>query len=73
MRTASLAGGSQVGAGAVVSPAALVREFDLVTIGPGAVLDACTVRAFAVDQVRQTINGALGQGGGCYYFGAVLI
>lgn len=42
--------GAKIGAGAKISPNAVLGEFDLVSIGPGAAVDAALVRGFCVDR-----------------------
>ena len=41
--------GARIGVGAIISKDAVLREYDLITIGAGAAIDTALVRAFAVD------------------------
>ena len=41
--------GAKIGVGAIISSEAKVREYDLLNIGAGVVIDTALVRAFAVD------------------------
>jgi len=42
--------GARIGVGAIISKDAVLREYDLITVGAGAAIDSALVRAFAVDE-----------------------